>query len=74
MISLSKKWKISLFSLLIFLIVVHPFTYQLTDSILGQFVGRISQGGGCPTSTGLMVHGLVYLLIVRYSMDLHLFS
>ena len=67
----SQKWNISLFSVLIFLLVVNPYTYGLTDYIFRSFLGRISVGG-CPTTLGLLLHAIVYLLLVRYSMDLNI--
>lgn len=67
------KWKITLFSAVIFLLVVSPYTYNLTDSLLSGVIGRIAVNG-CPTMTGLVLHTVVYILIVRYSMDLNLFE
>lgn len=67
------KWQISLFSALIFLLVVHPVTYKLTQKLFGGLIGRISDPSGCPTNVGLALHTLVYILLVRGSMDLKLF-
>lgn len=70
--SSSQKWKISLFSAFIFLLVVNPYTYNLTNSLFSGLLGRISNHG-CPTLVGLLLHTVVYILLVRYSMDLNLF-
>ena len=70
--SISQKWQISLFSGLIFLLVVNPYTYNLTNSLLGGIIGPIARNG-CPTMVGLILHTVVYVLLVRYSMDLNLF-
>jgi len=67
------KWKITFFSAFIFLLVVHPMTYQLTQKLFGGILGRISDPSGCPTAIGLALHTLVYILLVRGSMDLKLF-
>jgi hypothetical protein len=67
------KWQISLFSALIFIIVVHPMTYKLTQKLFGGLLGRISDPSGCPTAVGLALHTLVYILLVRGSMDVNLF-
>ena len=67
------KWQITFFSALIFILVVHPMTYQLTQKLFSGFLGRISDPSGCPTSVGLALHTLVYILLVRGSMDLKLF-
>jgi hypothetical protein len=68
-----QKWQITLFSALIFLLVVNPYTYKLTQALLGKFIGTIS-AGGCPTAFGLLLHTVVYILLVRYSMELNLFK
>jgi hypothetical protein len=68
----SQKWQISIFSAFIFLLVVNPYTYNLTNSLLSGFIGPITKNG-CPTTVGLLLHTVVYTLLVRYSMDLNLF-
>lgn len=67
------KWQISFFSALIFLLVVHPVTYKLTQKLFGGLLGRVSDTNGCPTNVGLALHTLVYILLVRGSMDIDLF-
>ena len=67
------KWQISLFSALIFLLVVHPMTYKLTQKLFGGILGKISDPSGCPTTIGLALHTIVYILLVRGSMDVRLF-
>ncbi len=69
-----KKWQISIFSAFIFVLVIHPYTYQLTQQMFGSIFGKISEANGCPTTRGLILHTLVYILLVRGSMDLKLFS
>ncbi len=68
------KWKISFFSAFIFLLVVHPMTYQFTQKLFGGILGRIADVNGCPTNTGLVLHTIVYLLLVRASMDIKMFG
>ena len=68
------KWHISIFSAFIFLLVVNPYTYKLTQRILGGLLGKLSYANGCPTTRGLALHTIVYILLVRGSMDLNLFS
>ena len=74
MYTMDMKWQISLFSALIFILVVHPMTYKLTQKLLGDFLGRISDANGCPTTIGLALHTIVYILLVRGSMDWSLFT
>jgi hypothetical protein len=45
----------------------------LTQSVFGGVLGQIANASGCPTMRGLLLHTLVYILLVRGSMDLHLF-
>lgn len=70
-----QKWKITIFSALIFLLVVNPYTYKITQKIFGDIlkIGTVAING-CPTTYGIFLHTVVYILLVRYSMDLHLFS
>ena len=74
MYTMDMKWQISLFSALIFILVVHPMTYKLTQKLLGDFLGRISDANGCPTTIGLALHTIVYILLVRGSMEWSLFQ
>jgi len=67
-----RKWQITLFSAFIFILVINPYTYSLTDSLLSGFIGPIAKNG-CPTMVGILLHTVVYVLLVRYSMDLNLF-
>ena len=69
-----KKWQISIFSALIFILVIHPYTYILTQNLLGGCFGKIADSNGCPTTIGLIIHTIVYVLLVRGSMDLKLFT
>ena len=68
-----KKWQISIFSALIFIVVIHPYTYMFTQKLLGGLIGKIADIHSCPTSLGLIIHTIVYILLVRGSMDLDLF-
>ena len=67
------KWKISILSAFIFILVINPYTYIITQKILGGLFGKIADIYGCPTTIGLIIHTIVYILLVRGSMDLKLF-
>lgn len=67
------KWQITFFSAFLFLLVVSPYTFKLTDRCLGGIVGKIADRDGCATRLGLFIHTVVYILLVRGSMDLNLF-
>ena len=68
------KWVISIFSAFIFILVIHPYTYLFTQKVFGGLLGKIAETNGCPTTRGLLLHTFVYILLVRGSMDLHLFT
>lgn len=67
--SSEQKWRISMFSAVLFLLVVNPLTYKLTNQLLSGFIGPISING-CPTNNGIILHTIVFILLVRYSMDI----
>lgn len=69
-----KKWKITIFSAFIFILVIHPYTFLFTQNVFGGLLGKIAEPNGCPTTMGLLLHTIVYILLVRGSMDLHLFT
>jgi hypothetical protein len=62
--SLSTKISATIQSIIVFLIISAPFTYKLTNSLLGGIIGKLADGSGCPTMLGLIVHSLVFGLIV----------
>jgi hypothetical protein len=68
------KWQISIFSAFIFVLVSIPCTYKITQRIFGGFLGQIADTNGCPTTRGLILHTLVYLLLIRGSMDINMFK
>ena len=51
-------------SVIIFLLVSLPFTYKLTNRLLGGIIGKLSDASGCPTGLGLFIHSLVFGLII----------
>ena len=69
-----KKWQISIFSAFIFILVINPYTYIFTQNLLGGLIGKIADSSGCPTYLGIIIHTIVYILLVRGSMDLKLFT
>ena len=67
----NQKWKYTLLTTVIFLIIVHPKTYIFVQSILGNII-KIASPKGCPTMMGLIVHAFVFTIILRYIMDLNI--
>lgn len=63
-----QKWFYTLLTTLVFVAVSNPYTYKLVNSLLGGFIGRIADRQGCPTTTGFIVHTIVFTLILRLLM------
>ena len=61
---LTQKQSATLQAVLLFFLIANPMTYRLTNSLLGGLTGRLADGGGCPTSKGLLVHSAVFGVIV----------
>lgn len=62
------KWRYTLYTTVLFLIIVNPMTYKLVNMILGSLV-KICDSKGCPTISGIFVHALVFTLLLRYLME-----
>ena len=62
-----EKLIISLISGLTFFIVANPETFRLVRRVLGP---RIATPTGCPSTMGLLVHTVVFVLIVWGMMNL----
>jgi|TARA_B100001287_G_C22490567_1_gene438743 hypothetical protein len=62
------KWKYTLQTTVLFLIVVNPLTYKLVNMLIGKFV-KIANNKGCPTIAGMLVHALVFTLLLRLLME-----
>ena len=63
------KWRYTLYTTILFLIIVCPYTYLIVNKILGALV-KICDKNGCPTTAGILVHAVVFTLLLRCLMDL----
>lgn len=63
------KWRYSIYSAIVFLIISSPYAYISVNTLLKKIV-KISSTNGCPTLVGLLVHALVFTLIIRGMMEL----
>ena len=61
------KWIVSIMSGILFLLIASPFLYSSVNSIFSQ-IGIITAKGGCPNVTGLILHSIVFVFIVRLLM------
>ena len=66
----NEKLKNSIWAGIIFLILNLPATYNLTNNIFGSLT-PISNFDGCPTTSGLILHSLVFIVIIRLMMDMN---
>ena len=64
------KWKYTLYTTIVLLLLFNPFTLKFMNSLLSNFVGKIANNEGCPTLLGFAIHTVVFTLILRYMMDL----
>jgi hypothetical protein len=51
-------------SVILFLIISLPFTYMLTNRLLGGIIGKLADSAGCPTTLGLFIHAIVFGFII----------
>lgn len=64
-----QKWMISLISAILFYIIALPDTYVcITNPIFENTLGLKLQKNGTPTTLGVIIHSIVFLLIVRLMM------
>jgi hypothetical protein len=66
-LSNAEKWKYTLYTTVIFLIVANPYMYRFVQILLGRFV-KVADKSGCPTWVGFLLHAVVFTLILRFIM------
>lgn len=60
-----KKWLVAALFGLLFLIIASPMVFLLVNGLTSSLGLPICDKKGCPNSAGLIVHGIVFILIVR---------
>jgi len=68
-ISNADKWKYTLYTTVILLVVFNPQMYKITDGFLSGLLGSLANSG-CPTWTGFAVHVVVFTLLLRGLMEI----
>jgi len=71
----ARKWKYTLITTAIFLLIANPYTYILVNNIFtGLFgtMGKVSSADGCPTLLGFILHAIVFTLILRVVMEMNI--
>jgi hypothetical protein len=66
----SDKWKYTLYTTFVLLLLFNPVAFKAVNSILGGLIGPISSNDGYPTTEGFLVHVLIFTLVIRYMMDI----
>lgn len=61
-----RKLRISVFAAILFFIISNPEMFKFVRQLLGSWVSNES---GCPTTQGLLLHTVVYLLITYALMN-----
>ena len=69
MVSSNKKWQISFFSGILFIITIHPLTFTITNNLFSNIFGSLYFNNKI-TNIGLIIHTILFILLVRYSMNL----
>jgi hypothetical protein len=65
-----QKWKYTLYTSLVFIVITNPIMYKITTQLLKP-IFKVSMNGS-PTIYGLSLHTVIFTLIVRYMMDLNI--
>ncbi len=67
-----EKWKFSLIGTFLVVILFNPTIFRITQNILGNLIGKISDKSGSPTVLGYLLHALVFTLLVSYYMEMNI--
>jgi len=72
-VSEKQKWIISLYSAVLFVLLVNPIAFRITNYFLG-FIGldTLDIRTGKPTLSGILIHSILFGLIVRLSMGVNI--
>lgn len=62
------KWKYSFYSALVFYVISSPQAYVITQKLAGNFLAISADG--CPTSLGLFLHTIVFMIALYGIMNL----
>lgn len=62
------KWRISLLSGLVFLLISSPFMYRLANTVTSM-VGIKTIQDGVPTIAGLIITAIIFVIVSRLMMN-----
>ena len=60
------KWRYTYYTWYMFVFFNNPLTYNLVNNIFDLNTAK----GNCPTNLGLYLHTILFIIVLRYSMDL----
>jgi hypothetical protein len=66
----SDKWRFTLYTVVIVILVFNHFTFKIVNSILGKLIGPLCDKNGSPNMKGFIVHLIVFALLLRLSMEI----
>jgi uncharacterized membrane protein len=67
-----KKISATIQSMIVFIIVSLPVTYNFTNGIFDSLLGiQLTESSGCPNMIGLLIHALVFGVIVYILMSIN---
>lgn len=62
----SMKWWLAIFLGILFFLIAFGGTYNLTNSIwTGIGLPSFLKAPGCPNTTGVLIHAIVFVLLIR---------
>jgi hypothetical protein len=63
-----EKWTIAFMAGILFLIISSPFLYGVVNRITSYFGVKIIENNGSPNITGMVLHAVVFIIVVKYLM------
>jgi hypothetical protein len=63
------KWRYTLYTTVLLLILFNPFMYKIVNSLLSSIAGPIANSEGCPTLVGFVIHSIIFTIILRLLMN-----
>jgi hypothetical protein len=66
------KWRFTLYTTFVLILLFNPWAYMLVNSILSGLVGMVANKYGCPTLLGFGIHTVIFTIIIRLLMDMHI--
>ncbi len=69
--SSADKWRYTLYTTFLLLVLFNPYTYKVMNGILSNVIGVIATKEGCPLPLGFAIHAVVFTILLRLLMDMN---